>query len=834
MTSTASSIRVLALGRALTLGPSETLTIGRDPDNGLVLPDARVSRHHGRLSWSGGAWWLEDLASANGTFAGGYRIDRIPIDGEIRALLGHPEEGVPVDLEPVPSPLEGEGEGGGTGGAAADPLSEFGPVTATHQVSRGVTIGRAPDNQVVIGELTVSRHHAVLSGTPDGGYELVDLKSHNGTYVNGRRIERVRVRESDVVGIGTTNFRLRNGSLEEYARAGEVSFQSVGLTVWAGQAVLLSQISFKIPNRSFLAAVGPSGAGKSTLLGALAGFRPAQQGQVLYGGRNLYACYEEFRQRIGYVPQDDILHPQLTVRRALQYAAELRFPPDVSRGERERRIDEVMGELHLGERAGLRIDRLSGGQRKRVSIALELLTRPSLLFLDEPTSGLDPGLELELMQLLRELADGGRTVIVVTHSVQSLDLCDRVLFLAAGGKMAYFGPSQEALSFFEQISFAAVFSDLEGKRDFDFRKRFEESEAYLVYVREPVAQLEIGDADHSGLAADPPRHRWWRQLSTLTRRYLAVIASDRANTILILAQAPLLAVIVALAVDPDGFAVSRPDAMSAGLTAIFFLTVCVTYMGLGNSIREVVKELPIYARERMIGLSSTAYLTSKVIVLGSVTVAQAAVLVWVGALRQGGAGHGALLPDLRLELWVAISAAGLAAMGLGLLISAAVSRADKALTLLPLLLVPQLVLASADLRVQDKPVLNQLSYISSAQWGYAAAASTINLNQLVYDRAASLDPRVSPNADPDHASAALVAQLRHSTNIKIRVRWRHDRATWTADVGILLAFFLLELLLAGLALRRRDPALLSTAARQQRARFAPKVAAGTSDSGSIV
>jgi ABC-type multidrug transport system ATPase subunit/pSer/pThr/pTyr-binding forkhead associated (FHA) protein len=797
---TSNAIRVLALGNVVTVEGGDTLTIGRDADNGLALPDPRVSRHHARLSWSAGAWWLEDLGSANGTFAGGRRIDRVRVDAATRALLGHPESGVPIDLEPL-------------GLAEADALTEFGPVTATHQVSTELRIGRAADNDVVVGDLRVSRHHATLVRTPDGGHELVDLKSHNGTFLNGRRVERARVRESDMVGIGPVSFRLRDGSVEEYAKAGEVSFQSLGLTVWAGQATLLNQISFKVPNRSFLAAVGPSGAGKSTLLGALAGFRPAQQGQVLYGGRDLYACYEEFRQRIGYVPQDDILHPQLTVRRALRYAAELRFPPDVSRAERERRVDEVMVELHLGERADLRIDRLSGGQRKRVSIALELLTRPSLLFLDEPTSGLDPGLELELMQLLRELADGGRTVIVVTHSVQSLDLCDRVLFLAAGGKMAYFGPSEEALQFFERASFAAVFSDLERERSLDFRKRFEESEAYRVYVRDPMAQAEVVGHDGAAPVADPPRHRWWRQFSTLSRRYLAVIASDRGNTALILAQAPLLALIVALAVDPNGFVLSRPAAMSAGLTEIFFLTVCATYMGLGNSVREIVKELPIYARERMIGLSSTAYLASKVVVLGSVTVVQAAVLVWVGALRQGGSGSG-VLPDLRLELWVAIAAAGLAAMGLGLLISAAVSRADKALTLLPLLLVPQLVLASADLRVQDKPVLNQLSYVASAQWGYAAAASTIHLNRLAYDRAASLDPTVPRDADPDRASAALVARVQQSTNIKIRVRWRHDRAVWTADVGILAAFFLVELLLAGLALRRRDPAVLSAGRRR--------------------
>ena len=200
--------------------------------------------------------------------------------------------------------------------------------------------------------------------------------------------------------------------------------------------MLLDHVTFPLGERCLLGVIGPSGAGKSTLLGALTGIAPATGGNVLYDGRDLYKSYAELRHRIGLVPQENILHTQLTVRRALEFAAQLRFPRDTSKQERKRRIDEVLGELALTAHADTRTSALSGGQQKRVNVALELLTKPSLLFLDEPTSGLDPGLDKSVMEQMAKLAHDGRTVIVVTHSVANLNLCDRLLVLVPGGKIA--------------------------------------------------------------------------------------------------------------------------------------------------------------------------------------------------------------------------------------------------------------------------------------------------------------------------------------------------------------------------------------------------------------
>jgi ABC-type multidrug transport system ATPase subunit len=632
------------------------------------------------------------------------------------------------------------------------------------------------------------------------------------------------VEEPNLIGIGHQTFSLVDGHLEEYSQAAEVGLEVLDLQVQVKDQILVDGLTFSVANKTLLATVGPSGAGKSTLLAALLGLRPLTRGQVLFGGRDLHTCWDEFRQRIGYVPQEDVLHPQLTVRRALGFAAELRFPPDVSRADRWRRVDEVMAELRLTERASLRIEKLSGGQRKRVSIALELLTRPTILFLDEPTSGLDPGLEKELMKLFQQLAKDGRTVVVITHALQSLDLCDRALVLAKGGQMAYFGPPRDALGFFGQQDFSDVFLDLIAERDAAgipvekafFQRRFVSSSIYETYVRKPLGQRGTGPRSARPSEELPPSRRGgWRQFLTMTRRYLVVIASDRVNGLLLLLQAPILAAIILLAVSPGGFDVNGSKSISAGLQAILFLVISATYLGAGNSIREIVKELPIYARERMIGLSVAAYVASKVSVLALITAFQAAVLVWIGTWRLGGPSAGAALQDLRLELWVDLVATGLAAMGLGLLISSLVARADKAVTLLPLLLVPQLVLTFPQLRVEEHPVLNQLSYVASAQWGHAAAASTVHLNQLIYNRAVALNPTLS-GSNPDQASAQLVDEVQRITDLRMRARWRHLPGVWAVDIGILLAMFVAEVLLAGIALRRRDPQMLTVGKGKRR------------------
>ena len=395
--------------------------------------------------------------------------------------------------------------------------------------AKALRIGREPDNDVILSDLNVSRHHAELRKSPTGSYEIVDLASHNGTFVNGQRVSSQVLTEQDLVSIGNSTFRLKDGELRQFVDEGNITFTAQDLVVKVGGGkILLDHVTFPIPEKCLLGVIGPSGAGKSTLLGALTGMRPADTGTVLYDNRDLYQNYNELRYRIGLVPQESVLHTQLTARRALQYSAELRFPADTKAAERDGRVDEVMGELGLTKHANTRADRLSGGQLKRVNVAQELLTKPSLLFLDEPTSGLDPGLDKSVMEQMRDLAHDGRTVIVVTHSVDNLDTCDRLLVLVPGGRIAYYGPPEEGLAYFDQSRWAEVFQAFERYPDRDWAAEYAASPAYAQYVlgqRPRPSQVP----NSQELAANPPPQRRgaFRQMATLTRRYVRVIASDR-------------------------------------------------------------------------------------------------------------------------------------------------------------------------------------------------------------------------------------------------------------------------------------------------------------------
>nr|WP_234542427.1 FHA domain-containing protein [Streptomyces shenzhenensis] len=508
------------------MSPGRDYHVGRDPLSDIVIDDARVSWHHAVLRPVEDHWTLEDEQSTNGTYADGRRIREWEVGPGTVIRFGSPADGPSAVLSGRP-PRAADGPSVVSMPSRTGTFRQ--PSSVRRLPARTVRIGRAADNDVVVDDLIVSRHHAELRVRPDGSHEIVDLDSHNGTYLNGRAVTHALLGPRDVVGIGHFAFCLVDGRLQEYVDTGEVSLDVQGLTVAVdhGHKILLDHVSFPVGEKSLLAVVGPSGAGKSTLLNALTGQRPAEHGTVLYDGRDLYRDYAELRQRIGLVPQDDILHVQLTVRSALTYAAELRFPEDTAKAERRRRVDEVIRGLGLEQRAEQPVHSLSGGQRKRVSVALELLTKPSLLFLDEPTSGLDPGMDRTVMTMLRGLADDGRTVIVVTHSVLSLDGCDRLLVLAPGGRTAYFAPPGAALGFFGFDEWPEAFEAFERNTGRDWAEEYRASSFHRKYIVNASAQPTVPRSGPMA-AAPPPRPRGWgAQFSTLVRRYTAALAADR-------------------------------------------------------------------------------------------------------------------------------------------------------------------------------------------------------------------------------------------------------------------------------------------------------------------
>jgi ABC-type multidrug transport system ATPase subunit len=800
-------LRIESQGSDRLLTAGTAYRIGRDPQADIVLADARVSWHHAVIEEKGGSWLLRDAGSTNGTFVSGQRVREVVISGTCPVRLGHPDDGplltcslagsdggapaAPGRVQAATAvwqPLESPDAGLRAPVPAVAPAPRSGPDRSPSAImklpSRQLRIGRAADNEVVVSDLSVSRYHAELRRTSRGGYEIADLSSHNGTYLNGQRVTVAPVTETDLIGIGPATFRLVGGQLQEFIDTGDISLSARNLTVrLPGGKVLLDDVTFSLGERCLLGVIGPSGAGKSTLLGALTGMRPATEGTMLYDGRDLYRQYAELRHRIGLVPQDNILHTQLSARRALGYAAELRFPPDTSKSERKRRIDEVLAELSLTQHADTRTSALSGGQQKRVNVALELLTKPSLLFLDEPTSGLDPGLDKSVMEMMSGLAHDGRTVIVVTHSVANLNLCDRLLVLVPGGKIAFFGPPQDGLRHFGKPGWAEVFQAFDAEPGRDWAGDFRRSQYYQRYI---VSEMSGSAGTGRPPAAAPEPHRSRNrlaQLSTMCRRYLAVISSDRVYLGMLAATPILLGLLIKVVPSPQGLA-GRDNADATSLLLVLAVAGCLA--GAANAVRELVKERPIYTRERAAGLSAGAYFLSKVLILGVISIIQAVVMIAIGLLGRPLPKHGSVLTNYPLlELLIALAGLTIASMTLGLLISAVVNSSDKTLPLLVVMVMAQVVLSGGIFSLSGKAGIEQLSWLSPSRWGFAATASTSNLNVIGQVPGASAASGAAVQPDP---------------------LWDHTASAWLTDIGALLALGLAFAILTWWRLARTGPA----------------------------
>ena len=730
-------------GARRTLRAGSSYRVGRDPQSDIVVSDSRVSWHHAVFQMEGGAWFVEDCGSTNGTFAGSRKIGRLEIAGDCTLRLGDAADGPAVIClvsrpatagrpHAAPGPPPGRP---GTGSSSQWSRVDLRPTEVMRAPVRTLRIGRAEDNDIVLADLSVSRHHAELRNIA-GRYEIADLDSHNGTFLNGIRVRTAPVTGQDIIGIGPATFRLAGDGLRQFMDRGDVSLVAQDLTVRISGKVLLDHVGFPIGERSLVAVIGPSGAGKTTLLNALTGIRPATEGAVLYDNRDLYAHYAELRHRIGLVPQEDVIYQPLTPRRSLGYAAELRFPGDTSPEERLGRVQEVIDELKLMETtkerpqpaADTQAAALSGGEKKRVSIALELLTKPSVLFLDEPTSSLDVELKEEVVDSMRDLAKDGRTVIMVTHDVEYLDKCDRVLVLLPGGKMAFYGPSDEGLRYFGKTRWADVYREFRSEPERDWAGDFRRSSCYQQYVASGLTG-DVADSARSAAKPPPAPRSWLAQLAILCRRYVALIAADRSFLIWLAALPIVLGALIRLSAGHEGLGGSyNPKAQ----TTLLFLVMIAAFTGGFSSVRELIKERPMYLRERTAGLSAGAYLLSKVVVLGFITAVQAVVLVLVGVASAPRPIHGGafLKPMPLVELMLGVVVLAVTSMTLGLLVSALVSSSDKTMTVLVILSIGQVMLSGAVAGLLTRGI-RQLAYLAPARWGFAATASTVDLNKIL-------------------------------------------------------------------------------------------------------
>ncbi|MFN0074792.1 MAG: ATP-binding cassette domain-containing protein [Chloroflexota bacterium] len=585
-----------------------------------------------------------------------------------------------------------------TGAGKSHLRNEKTEIFSLRDVKDTVVIGRADTCDIVLEHPTVSRTHAIIR-CHDDACQISDLNSSNGTFVNGVRIDNSVLRDGDTIWIGGVQIYFDRSSLTRFSRGGGVKVEASDLTKVVGKGItILSGVSLAISAGELVCIVGGSGAGKTTLLDTLNGFRPSTSGRVMYNDIDCYQHFDLFRQGLGYVPQDDIVHPELTVHQTLYFAARLRLPGDTGSNEIETLINEVLESLELTQRRDVVVQRLSGGQRKRVSIGVELLTKPDIFFLDEPTSGLDPGLDGRMMELLRKLADEGRTVILTTHATRNIMMADKVVFMARGGHLAYFGTPAEALSYFGVDDFTEIYKllDPEGSPQ-SWDQHFRQSEVYDRNIRqrlETSAQTNIAEASSSSAGVTPRRGaNWFQQVIWLTMRYLRILIRDPISLGVLMAASPLIASVMTQTFGPDTFALTFEAGGSAteAVALLFFMATSSLFLGGFVASRSIAEERAVYMRERLVNLGLIPYVLSKVCVLGLFSVIQSvsmtAIVSW-----------GVTFPDGR-ETLVTICGililTNLVAVGMGLLISALASNGLQATLILVVLLIPQLLLGGA-------------------------------------------------------------------------------------------------------------------------------------------
>jgi ABC-type multidrug transport system ATPase subunit/pSer/pThr/pTyr-binding forkhead associated (FHA) protein/ABC-type multidrug transport system permease subunit len=701
----------------------QVFTIGRDPSNDIVMNEPVVSAHHLQIVREHNQLVLVHPHPAAQKTTNGLLYQGRHIKGSepFRHVLRNGDvfrignaQGTLVTL------TFNDGSG-----ATQLVAPEIPPI----QLSKPqITIGRRPDNDITLTHPQVSALHARLV-REGNAYRVIDMGSTNHVYVNGQRISNYLLKQQDVIRIGPYELVYSGTQLVQRGNSKSIRIDAKNLWQYGDKKkVLLNDISLVIPAGKFVAVVGGSGAGKSTLMDALNGVRPAQAGQVLYNGQDYYRSKPSFSTQLGYVPQFDIIHKNLTVERALYYTAKMRLPSDTPNDEIKKRIDEVLRDVDMENRRTQPIHTLSGGQQKRVSIALELLSEPNVLFLDEPTSGLDPGLDRKMMLLLRTLADKkGHTIVLVTHATNNISNCDLVCFLAPGGHLAYYGPPDEAKTYFSVSDFADIYGLLETKDGKQVESEYKQSPYYRQYVTQP---LEQGSQVKQAVVGSSQKGNPWKQFRLQSLRYIELLKNDGKNLAVLMLQAPIIAAILAILIyymlGTSVFTAS-PLAINAEQT-LFIMAFVAVFFGCNNAAREIVKEEKIYRRERMVNLGIAPYLLSKIAVLGILSLIQSAILTFVvNAISHFQEG---VLFAPALEIYITLALTSLAGMMLGLMISSRAANVDQANSIISIILAPQIIFSGVIFELSGTGAQIVGGFFAT-RWAMIAAGSSIDLNYHV-------------------------------------------------------------------------------------------------------
>lgn len=590
-----------------------------------------------------------------------------------------------------------------------------------HEISFGkIKIGSSGICDIILSPTGIAKHHATIHCIANK-ISIVDENSVNGVYLNSRKIQPGKnefLQHLDVIHIGNSKILVLGNAL--YYQIFERSIRLDAINIVKQVKVkfktkqISSHINMNIKPSEFVAFVGGSGAGKSTFMKCISGVDTPTSGMVLLNGEDLHENYDSLKSNIGYVPQDDIVYSNLTLHDMLDYAAKLRMPDSATRKARKQRIKEVLDIVQLTDFENSYIRQLSGGQRKRASIAVELIADPNLFFLDEPTSGLDPGTERSIMKTLRKMSSMGKTIILVTHNTLNLHLCDKVAFFGPGGHLCFYGTPQETLEFFGVSDFVDIYNIINDNVE-QWYESFEETRT--------LEQPKIVEKNKSNNIKNENKS-FFKQLINLITRYIKLISNDWMQLLLLFAQAPIIAMGLTLVTTPELYK-SYEDTKAM----LFSFGCACIWLGLLNAVQEICKEKVILQKEHMADLKLSAYLLSKFIVQGILAFIQAFILVFVFQKIEGQPENSILIDgfwDIQIVCFLTI----LCAAALGLFISAAVKNANIAMEIIPLLLVPQLLFSGMLFELDG--ATDVISNVVLCRWVVEGLGTTTNLNDMTH------------------------------------------------------------------------------------------------------
>ncbi|WP_375137986.1 ATP-binding cassette domain-containing protein [Streptomyces sp. CG 926] len=676
--------------------------------------------------------------------------------GEARIGIGRTGATRPTPDSAVPSARTARSPSAdqGTGSGRTDGVADGAATRRLHRIGPTTVIGRADGRgsddapgRIAVPGLGVAARHATLTRRAPGEYHVADHGRGSGTFTGGRAVLWARITPGATFSVGRSRFTLvQDGVLEEVRYGTSAGLAVEGLRAVHGNDTALDDLTFTLEAGQVLAVLGPSGAGKTTLFRALLGEVTVTGGRAVLQGLDSRTDAAQVRLLLGLVPQDDDLHRTITVRQVLDYAARLRMASDVTAADRGARVEAVCGGLNIADRMDTQVNDLSGGERKRVSIALEILGDPSLLMLDEPTSGLDPGAAREVMRLLRSAADRGCTVILVTHSTDQLHGVDQLLLLAPGGRSLYFGPPGDVLGSMDAPDYPTLM-DRSRAAGPDPSARPGRFARFIRFVRSgrsgsagPGGAARPGAAGRRHRSEEtarrtaatrhrPRSHRPARQTVILTRRELSLLAARGPAGLLGLVGLAMVCGAFAALVASDRGLGGGPGGNPEALQVVNLLIIGAVLCGQALSYGNVVADFPIVRREFRTGVSPGPVVAAKALVYAGVGTIQAVASASVYLVFRPGPAAAFGLPSVMLLVLPLIGTV-VCSMALGLLVSVCADRLERAVTLVTFASVCQVALNGVPFKLTSGP-LHLASLVVPARWGQAALGSLTDVGRLV-------------------------------------------------------------------------------------------------------